>query len=155
MFSFLAVLSADPLQSPIWQVPIVTRPDRLGTAEYDISRWEVPPYSTRITGRIVFVIDGTAISAAETCMGMVEAYRLADIVGEPTAGTNGNINPFTVPGGYRLSWTGMRVLKHDGSRHHGIGILPTHPVERTIKGIAERRDEFLERALELAREPRR
>jgi C-terminal processing protease CtpA/Prc len=76
---------------------------------------------------------------------------LADIVGEPTAGTNGNVNPFTVPGGYVLSWTGMRVLKHDGSRHHGVGILPTHPVSRTIKGITERRDEILEKALELAR----
>ena len=105
----------------------------------------------RIKGRVIFLIDGRAVSFAETVMGMVEAYKLADIVGEPTAGTNGNINPFTVPGGYLLWWTGMRVLKHDRSRHHGIGIQPTHPVARTIAGIAERRDEILEKALELAR----
>ena len=84
-------------------------------------------------------------------MGMVEAYKLADIVGEPTAGTNGNINPFTVPGGYRLWWTGMRVLKHDGSR----ASRRRHPADpsgaRTIAGIAERRDEILEQAIELAR----
>jgi len=59
-----------------------------------------------------------------------------------------------VPGGYILSWTGMRVLRHDGTRHHGVGISPTHPVSRTIKGIAEGRDEVLEKALELARTPR-
>ena len=47
-----------------------------------------------------------------------------------------------------------RLLKHDGSRHHGVGIQPTHPVSRTIKGITERRDEILERALELARTQR-
>jgi C-terminal processing protease CtpA/Prc len=152
MVAFLAFLSAEPVKTPIWQVPIVTRPDHLGVAEYDESgRWEVPPMTPRIKGRVIFLIDGRAVSFAETVMGMVEAYKLADIVGEPTAGTNGNINPFTVPGGYLLWWTGMRTLKHDGSGHHGIGIQPTHPVARTIAGIAEGRDEILEKALELAR----
>ena len=152
MVAFLAFLSAEPVKTPIWQIPIVTKPDHLGVAEYDESgRWEVPAVTPRIKGRVIFLIDGRAVSFAETVMGMVEAYKLADIVGEPTAGTNGNINPFTVPGGYLLWWTGMRVLKHDGSRHHGIGIQPTHPVARTIAGIAEGRDEILEKALELAR----
>jgi C-terminal processing protease CtpA/Prc len=152
MFDFLLHLSDQTMQSAIWQIPIITKPDRLGAGEYDTSgRWDVPPKALRLKGHLIFLIDGRAISAAETVMGIVEAYRLADIVGEPTAGTNGNVNPFTVPGGYVLSWTGMRVLKHDGSRHHGVGILPTHPVSRTIKGITEGRDEILEKALELAR----
>jgi C-terminal processing protease CtpA/Prc len=152
MFDVFAHLSDQTMLCAIWQVPISTKPDHQGVAEYDTSgRWDVPPELPRLKGRLIFLIDGRAISAAETAMGIVEAYRLADIVGEPTAGTNGNVNPFTVPGGYVLTWTGMRVLKHDGSRHHGVGILPTHPVNRTIKGITERRDEFLEKALELAR----
>jgi C-terminal processing protease CtpA/Prc len=152
MFEFLDHLSDQTMLCAIWQVPITTKPDRLGVAEYDTSgRWDVTPKSPRLKGHFIFLTDGRAVSAAETLMGIIEAYRLADIVGEPTAGTNGNVNPFTVPGGYVLTWTGMRVLKHDGSRHHGVGILPTHPVSRTIKGITERRDEFLEKALELAR----
>jgi len=151
MFEFLDHLSDQTMQCAVWQVPIITRPDRLDAPEYYTSRWDVTPMAPRLKGHLIFLIDGRAISAAETAMGIVEAYRLADIVGEPTAGTNGNVNPFTVPGGYVLSWTGMRVLKHDGSRHHGVGILPTHPVSRTIKGITERRDEILEKALELAR----
>jgi len=150
-FNFLDYLSDQTMQCAFWQVPITTKPDRLGAAEYHTSRWDVSPKAPRLKGHLIFLIDGRAISAAETAMGIIEAYRLADIVGEPTAGTNGNVNPFTVPGGYVLTWTGMRVLKHDGSRHHGVGILPTHPVSRTIKGITERRDEFLEKALELAR----
>jgi len=151
MFEFLEYLSDQTMLCAIWQIPIITEPDRLGVAEYHTSRWDVPPKTPRLKGHLIFLIDGRAVSAGETAMGIVEAYRLADIVGEPTAGTNGNVNPFTVPGGYVLSWTGMRVLKHDGSRHHGVGILPTHPASRTIKGIAERRDEILEKALELAR----
>ena len=75
-------------------------------------------------------------------------------MGAPTAGTNGNVNPFVLPGGYSVMWTGMKVLKHDGSQHHGIGILPTVPVRRTIAGIRAGRDEFLEKALEIVRGPR-
>ncbi len=41
----------------------------------------------------------------------------------------------------------MLVLKHDGSRHHGIGIRPTVPVTRTRKGVAEGKDEILLRGI--------
>jgi hypothetical protein len=40
----------------------------------------------------------------------------------------------------------MKVLKHDGSQHHGIGIRPTVPASRTRKGVAEGKDEILLRA---------
>ena len=88
---------------------------------------------------------------AESIMGIVEAYRLGEIIGATTAGTNGNVNPFELPGGYVVSWTGMRVLKHDGSQHHGVGIRPTVPVEPTAAGLAAGRDEVLERAVAVLR----
>jgi len=71
--------------------------------------------------------------------------------GGPTAGTNGNIVTFALPGGYRVTSTGMKVLKHDGSQHHGIGILPTIPVSRTRAGVAGGRDELLDRAVQAVR----
>ena len=76
-------------------------------------------------------------------------------MGGPTAGTNGNVNPFRLPGGYTISWTGMKTLKHDGSQHHGIGILPTVPAARTRQGVAEGRDEILLRGLEAVKAARR
>ena len=48
----------------------------------------------------------------------------------------------------------MKVLKHDGSRHHGIGIQPTVPVSRTVAGIAQGRDELLEKAIEAVKADR-
>src|SRR4029078_2977692 len=94
--------------------------------------------------------DGRAISYAESWMGIVEAYKLGEIVGEMPPGTTGDITHFDLPGGYKIVWTGMKVLKHDGSRHHGVGIAPTVPVSRTIKGVTEGRDEQLERAIAIA-----
>jgi C-terminal processing protease CtpA/Prc len=141
-------LASEPLRSPRFHVPLVTRPDRLGMRFEDVSQ----TYSNstpRLTARAVFLTDGRAVSYAETYMSLVEHHHLAEIVGSPTAGTNGDINPFVLPGGYNVWWTGLRVLKQDGSRHHGVGIQPTVPFSRTLKGVIDGRDELLERAVEV------
>jgi hypothetical protein len=145
---WLSHLSSKRLQCARWNVPKVHRPDRTDV-EWIASRWDIEAGSPQLTTNRVFLTDGSAISAAETVMGIVEAYKLGEIVGGPTAGTNGNINVTDLPLGYRVWWTGMRVLKHDGSQHHGIGIQPTVPVAKTIQGIRDGRDEQLDRALTL------
>jgi C-terminal processing protease CtpA/Prc len=148
---FLRNLSDKPMRSAPMLVPIVTGPDH-SEANFDGSgAWTLPPLKPYLTAKKVFLTNGRAISFSETIMAIVEYYRLGEIVGGPTAGTNGNINPFEVPGGYRITWTGMKVLKHDGSPHHGVGISPTAPASRTRSGVAEGRDELLEHALELLR----
>jgi C-terminal processing protease CtpA/Prc len=111
--------------------------------------WTVAP-TAPFVGNVVFLTDGRAVSAAETFMGIVEHGKLGPIVGATTAGTNGNFNPFNLPGGYRLWWTGLKVLKQDGSRHHGVGIVPTVPAARTLAGVTAGRDEVLEKGIEIA-----
>jgi hypothetical protein len=145
---WLSHLSSDRLQSARWNVPKMRRPDRTDV-EWVASRWEIEAGQPQLTANRVFLTDGSAISAAETVMGIVEAYKLGEIVGGPTAGTNGNINVTDLPLGYRIWWTGMKVLKHDGSQHRGVGILPTVPVARTLQGVREGHDEPLDRALSL------
>jgi C-terminal processing protease CtpA/Prc len=150
--SFLSHLIDAPIQSARWNVPIITHPDHGPVDEYDTSgRWDIRPQAPRLHGKLVFLTDGRAISYAESIMGIIEAYKIADIVGEPTAGTNGNINPLDLPGGYRVLWTGMRVLKHNGSQHHGVGIIPTTCISPTLRGVAEKRDEQLEAAIKIAK----
>jgi C-terminal processing protease CtpA/Prc len=43
----------------------------------------------------------------------------------------------------------MRVMKHDGTRHHGVGIQPTVPASPTLAGVRAGRDEVLETAVEV------
>jgi hypothetical protein len=109
------------------------------------------PREPHIAGKVVFLTDGSAVSYAESFMGHIEGLKLADIVGRPTAGTNGNIVLLPLPGGFQFSWTGMKVTKFDGSQHHLIGIQPTVPLERTLKAVREGRDEYIEKALQLIR----
>lgn len=149
---FLTHLSSHNLTSAQWLVPLVLWPDRRQMTFQHGGEWNLPPTSPLLKAKMAFITDGRAISYAESCMGIVEAYKLGEIVGAPTAGTNGNVNPFTLPGGYSVAWTGMKALKHDGSRHHGVGIAPTVPVSRTRAGVAAGHDEFLDRAVRAVQE---
>jgi C-terminal processing protease CtpA/Prc len=148
--SSLAHLTDNAIHSARWNVPSAGGPDRTNVSWIE-SGWPVPPQKPYFAAKRAFLIDGRAISYAETVMGIVEHFKLGEIVGEPTAGTNGNVNPFRLPGGYTVSWTGMKVLKHDGSQHHGIGIRPTVPVSRTRKGVAEGKDEILLKGVEVVK----
>ena len=147
------LMKTDDTTSAWMQVPQIIYPDHENNTEYKKFNW-IPMMNPKQpylgNKKIVYIIDGSAISYAESCLGYIEGYKLATIVGQPSAGTNGNINPFDLPGGYTISWTGMKVLKHNGSQHHGIGILPDVYVTKTIQGIKEGRDEFLEKAIEIA-----
>jgi hypothetical protein len=113
--------------------------------------WNLAPASPHLAGQVAFLTDARAISYAESVMGYVEALGLGTIVGSATAGTNGNVNAFSVPSGMTITFTGMRVTRHDGSPFHLLGVQPDVPVEPTAAGIRGGRDEVLERALAAAR----
>jgi len=132
------------------RVPRIIYPDQENIAGFQEIGWELTPQKPHLNARIIFIVNGSAISYAESFMSFIEHYKLATIIGQPTAGTNGNVNPFSLPGGYSISWTGMKVLKHDGSQHHGIGIQPDILLNKTIRGVREGKDEFLDKAIEIA-----
>ena len=84
-------------------------------------------------------------------MSVVDYFHLGEIVGSATAGTNGNKAEIAEPSGCRITFSGARVVKFDGSRFHLVGIQPTIPASQTIEGIREERDEVLEKALTYVR----
>jgi C-terminal processing protease CtpA/Prc len=131
------------------RIPKIIYPDHEKNAAYVNQGWNLEPKAPHLQTKIAFLTDGRAISYAESYMSFIENYKLAAIVGGPTAGTNGNVNPLTLPGGYTVTWTGMKVVKHDGSTHHGVGIKPTVPVSRTIAGVRAGKDEVLEKAIQI------
>ena len=146
-------LLTQPDTSIAWmKVPYIIEPDQKNIPGWREVGWSMQPLNPTIRGRTVFLTDGSAISYAESFMSFIEHYQLAEIVGQPTAGANGNVNSFNLPGAFRVFWTGMKVVKHDGTQHHLIGIQPTIPLQRTISGVEEGRDEYVEKALEVIKQ---
>lgn len=113
--------------------------------------WGMQPALPRIKGKVVFLISPRAISYAESVLSLVEGYKLGELLGEATAGTNGNTVSIELPGGVYCGFTGMRVVKHDGGQLHLTGVQPTIRCERTEADIKAGRDTLLEKALELLR----
>jgi hypothetical protein len=132
------------------QIPQRIYPDQQQTVGYVTEGFELKPAKPHLNAKIIFIVDGSDYSWAESYMSIIDHYKLATIVGQPTGGTNGDVDHLTLPGGYSIFYSGLKVTQLDGSQHHGIGTKPNVYVDRTIKGIRENRDEFLEKALEIA-----
>lgn len=132
-------------------VPVAERPDRKALQSRD-SAWSMAPAGPRLAAKVAFITDGRAISQAESFLGFVEVLKARyPLVGAPSAGADGNVSGMLLPGGFTVAFTGMTVLKPDGSQLFLNGYTPTHPASRTLKGLAEGRDELLETALALVR----
>jgi uncharacterized protein (TIGR03437 family) len=133
-------------------IPTPLLPDRIGLGFYD-SSWGLYPGQPLLPARVVFLTDGRAISFAETSLILAAGNYLGDIVGGPSAGTDGNVTGLTLFNLYYMGFTAMKTLNGDGSQFHGIGVRPTVPVMRTRAGVAAGKDEVLERGLALLQNP--
>lgn len=147
------LLKTDDTTDAWMQIPQFIYPNQKNIVGFEKHNWELKAKKPYLGNKnVVFITNGSAISYAESYMGYIEGYKLATIIGQPTAGTNGNTNPFNLPGGYRLNWTGMKVLKHDYSQHHAIGVLPNIYINKTVEGVKLEEDEFLEKAIQIIQE---
>ena len=146
---FISHIIKEPVWSPRWNIPINIYPDRMNTIFNTSGRWKIEPKEPFIKAKLIFFTHPYNVSVHETYLGIVDYYKHGKFVGDTTAATNGNVNYINLMGGYKIMWTGMKVLKHDGSQHHLIGFRPDYPVKRTIDAIKEGRDEYIEKAKEV------
>ena len=145
-FLWLEHFIREPGSSPNFLAPVFVAPD--GEARYPVNGdWKLEPKQPHIPAKRVFLTDARAVSYSESILGTVQRNSLGPIVGSPTAGANGNRSDFLLPGGYGLSYTGMRVTNADGSLQHIRGVLPDVVAVPTLAGIRAGRDEVLEAGL--------
>ncbi|MBC7872694.1 MAG: peptidase S41, partial [Ferruginibacter sp.] len=99
-------------------------------------------------GYIVILVNEQSQSQAEyTTMGLRTAPN-AVVLGSQTAGADGNISYVPFPGGFSSPFSGIGVFYPDGKETQGIGIVPDFVLMPSQKGIAEGKDEVLEKAKE-------
>ena len=105
----------------------------------------IEPAEKHYKGQIIILIDVTTGSAAEDMAAKLKAASNVKIIGEPTNGSTGTPMFYDLPGGGRL-----RVCTIN-TPLSGVGVQPDISVNRTLKGIADGRDEILEAAIEYLR----
>lgn len=111
--------------------------------------WELTSKSKKVKPELVFLTNGSALSACESFLSMVKHYKVGTIIGTPTAGANGGANRVHLLDGYKFYWTGQYVTLLDGTYYHGIGIKPDIFCQPKIEDIQAGRDVLLEKALEV------
>jgi C-terminal processing protease CtpA/Prc len=100
-------------------------------------------------GKVVILINEISQSSAEF---HTMAYRVnpnSTVIGSTTAGADGNVSQFFLPGGISTMISGIGVYYPDGKETQRIGIVPDIDLKPTIKGLIESRDELLEKAIEV------
>jgi C-terminal processing protease CtpA/Prc len=106
----------------------------------------IKPGKPHFAGKVMILVDETTQSSAEyTTM----AFRAAGgmVVGSTTAGADGNVSQFSLPGGLSSRISGIGVFYPDKKPTQRIGIVPDIEVRPTVAGIQSGRDEVLEVAL--------
>ncbi|KAA3633968.1 MAG: peptidase S41 [Bacteroidetes bacterium] len=100
-------------------------------------------------GKVVILINEISQSQAEyTTMAFRSAPNVM-VIGSTTAGADGNVSTFYLPGNIRTRISGIGVYYPDGTQTQRVGIVPDIEVKPTIKGVREGRDELLEKAMEI------
>ena len=100
-------------------------------------------------GKLVVLVNELSQSQAEYTSMAFRATDNATIIGSTTAGADGNVSPFYLPGGLRTMISGIGVYYPDGGETQRVGIVPDVEVKPTVAGIREGRDELMEAAIEL------
>ncbi len=117
-YAVAAALREGDFQSPTFRVRTWDGPEE--------ESWDESSYALTgealYTGPVALLVSNKTVSAAENFAMMLWGAENFTVVGEQSAGTNGNITATWLPGGYYFYFTGMEVLNPDGSTHHGRGI---------------------------------
>jgi len=100
----------------------------------------------KYNGKIVVLIQESTISYGETLSMMFRTHG-ATLVGVPTAGANGNVTRFKLPGNIYVSYSGIGFYYSNGEQTQRTGIIPDIEVYPTMDDIMAGRDEVLEAAI--------
>jgi C-terminal processing protease CtpA/Prc len=142
------------VEAAIFTGPITMTPDLPnGDATHSSSTYffvQTIPHSDqwKYKGKTVMLIDERTISQAEHTGLFLQAANKTKFIGSPTAGANGDVTNFVVPGGITIGFSGHDVRMASGGQLQRNGLQPDVFVVPTLNGIRHGRDEVLEKAIE-------
>ena len=149
LYRIIQHLTQKPLSFQQMRVPQIIYPNRKHWTFHSYVPQQIIPREPTFQSKSI-VITNTITAAKELLVGLLDYYNLATTVGVVTAG-NGRLSNIFVTYGQRVEFSGIEVLKHDGSQLYIKGYEPHFPVQNTMQAFIEGRDLYLEKALEIAR----
>ena len=101
-------------------------------------------------GRVVVIIDERTMSKYELTALAIRKSPNAIVIGSGTVGANGGTARATLPGQLEASFTANVSKSYpDNKQLQRVGVKPDIEVKPTVKGLADGRDELVEKAVKL------
>lgn len=100
-------------------------------------------------GKIIVLINEKTVSMGESIVAILRQCPNAILVGSPTAGSDGPISTFVLPGAVYVRFTGEGFYFANKKAIQNIGILPDVNVSITKRGVDLNIDELLQKAIDL------
>lgn len=110
---------------------------------------KIPWQGKTYKGKLIVLVNEISQSNAEFTAMAFRAGNNTTIIGSTTAGADGDVSQIMLPGGLMTMISGIGIYYPNGVETQRVGIIPDLEVKPTIKGIRERRDELLEKAIQI------
>ncbi|WP_341711835.1 S41 family peptidase [Erythrobacter sp.] len=147
--SLLAKLSPEPVSFAGFTVPNMETPGEFVWEPLRPLDLEHDP--ALFAGPIAILADETVQSASEYATMGLQSIPGSFVVGSTTAGADGNVAQFSLPGGLFTAFSGIGVFYPDKTPTQQVGIRIDYPVHPTIEGVRTGGDEQLDVAIEQVR----
>ena len=100
-------------------------------------------------GKVIVIVNSETQSQGEFTTMALQSSPNVSVIGSQTAGADGEITTIVLPGGIYTRISSMGVFYPDNSPTQGTGVKIDFIVKSTIKGIVDRKDELLEKAVDI------
>ena len=114
----------------------------------------ITPAALHYAGKVVILVNQLTQSQAEYTAMAFRAAPNAIVVGNTTAGADGNVSLVPLPGGLYSLISGLGIYYPDRQPTQHVGIVPNLVVHPTVSGIRTGRDQVLEAAIRLILGPK-
>lgn len=118
----------------------------------DKPTWGLEPEEPYLKAKLVALSSRDSQSYCEVFLSIIKHNELGKIIGQPSAGANGNVVYCNLPGNINVQWTCILTRNPDKSRFFTLGVTPDIQVTKTLEDVVLGRDPELEKALQLIRE---
>src|SRR5256884_299836 len=153
-YQILGRLAGKPVVAARWKTPEHRAVFRAWNETDSATTWYAPPADTvrprgaaPAYGGPIAVLAGTATAgAAEDFLAAFRAAGRGVIVGEPSAGSPGDVAAFPLPKGWTVQFSVSHHAAPDGTEFAGTGIKPDLPVAPTVRDVLAGADPALDRA---------
>lgn len=151
-----------PSDFPIYDLSAYLMPDTIPFARFSTGSLEMPgtfnytpsihvgnKTDTFYKGKVIILVNEISQSSSEFHAMAYRVHPNAIVVGSTTAGADGNVSQFYLPGGISTMISGIGVYYPDYRETQRAGIVPDIEIKPTAQGIKSGRDEVLEKAIKI------